>query len=117
MIVDKYRPEDRGEIDRLFRRVFGVAPADASAGRWDWQYGQNPNSTEPHIWIARDEGRIVGQYATMPVRLRVTGQEIDASWEAFFERLTQFLQFATAELGARPVTFREFHKAWTTRAS
>ncbi len=34
----------------------------------------------PQIWIARDEGRIVGQYATMPVKLRVKGQEMDASW-------------------------------------
>ena len=80
MIVDKYRAEDRAEIDALFRRVFGEASADASAARWDWQYRQNPNGSEPHIWIARDEGRVVGQYATMPVRLRVNGQEIDASW-------------------------------------
>jgi GNAT superfamily N-acetyltransferase len=80
VIVDKYRPEDRVEIDGLFRRVFGAARADASAARWDWQYRQNPNATEPHIWIARDDGRIVGQYATMPVRLRVNGEEIDASW-------------------------------------
>jgi GNAT superfamily N-acetyltransferase len=80
VIVDKYRPEDRDEIDALFRRVFGTGPAEASAARWDWQYRQNPNASEPQIWIARDEGRIVGQYATMPVRLRVNGQEIDASW-------------------------------------
>lgn len=80
MIVDKYRPEDRVEVDALFRRVFGAALADASAARWDWQYRQNPHAHEPHIWIARDEGRIVGQYATMPVRLWVAGQEIDASW-------------------------------------
>jgi GNAT superfamily N-acetyltransferase len=80
VIVDKYRPEDRDEVDALFRRVFGAAPADASALRWDWQYRHNPNAREPQIWIARDEGRIVGQYATMPVLLRVNGRDIDASW-------------------------------------
>ena len=80
MIVDKYRPEDRSEIDALFRRVFGEELAEGSAKRWDWQYRQNPNASEPQIWIARDEGRIVGQYATMPVRLHVNGEEIDASW-------------------------------------
>jgi GNAT superfamily N-acetyltransferase len=80
VIVDKYRPDDRAEVDALFRRVFGTASADASAARWDWQYLQNPNAREPQIWIARDDGTIVGQYATMPVRLRVNGQEIDASW-------------------------------------
>lgn len=34
--------------------------------------------------------------------------------KAFLERLTQFLRFAITELGAEPVTFREFHKKWTT---
>ena len=67
-------------MDALFRRVFGSALADASKERWDWQYRQNPNAQEPQIWIARDEGKVVGQYATMPVRLRVNNQEIDASW-------------------------------------
>jgi hypothetical protein len=37
--------------------------------------------------------------------------------EAFLDRLTQFLQFAIAELGAQPATFREFHTAWTTTPS
>ena len=36
-----------------------------------------------------------------------------AELEAFLDRLTQFLRFAMAELGARPVTFREFHAVWT----
>jgi GNAT superfamily N-acetyltransferase len=80
VIVDKYRHEDRTEIDALFRRVFGNAQADASRARWDWQYRLNPNSREPQIWIARDEGKVVGQYATMPVRLKVNAEEIDASW-------------------------------------
>jgi GNAT superfamily N-acetyltransferase len=80
VIVDQYRPEDRPEVNALFRRVFGDSAADASAARWDWQYRQNPNARTPQIWIARDEGRIVGQYATMPVRLRIKGEEIDGSW-------------------------------------
>jgi GNAT superfamily N-acetyltransferase len=80
VIVDQYRPEDRTEVDALFRRVFGATIADASAARWDWQYLRNPNAHSPQIWIARDEGRIVGQYATMPVRLWISGQEIEASW-------------------------------------
>ena len=80
MIVDKYRPEDRGEIDAMFRRVFGTEAADASTARWEWQYRQNPHAGGPEIWIARDAGTIVGQYATMPVRLSLSGREIDASW-------------------------------------
>ncbi len=80
MKVDRYRADDRVEVDALFRRVFGGARADASAERWDWQYVRNPNADGPQIWIARDGGKIVGQYATMPVRLSVAGHEVDASW-------------------------------------
>src|SRR5690242_20695129 len=64
----------------MFRRVFGEKDAAASAARWDWQYRQNPHAPEPQIWIARDNGAIVGQYATMPVRLSLSGREVDASW-------------------------------------
>jgi hypothetical protein len=45
--------------------------ANANKLRWDWQYRHNPNvpSTGPLIWVAREGGAIVGQYACMPVRL------------------------------------------------
>ena len=80
MVVDRYRPGDSAEVNALFRRVFGESAGAASAARWDWQYRQNPNAPVPQIWIARDNGIIVGQYATMPVRLWITGHDIDASW-------------------------------------
>jgi hypothetical protein len=39
-----------------------------------------------------------------------------AELAAFLKRLIGFLEFATNELGAQPVTFREFHRAWTATA-
>ena len=36
--------------------------------------------------------------------------------DAFLGRLTAFLNFATKELGAQPVTLQEFHSAWTPTA-
>jgi GNAT superfamily N-acetyltransferase len=78
--IDRYQPRDRADIDAMYRLVFGNKRADASAQRWEWQYLRNPNSREPQIWVARDNGTVVGQYATMPVRLKVGDAEIDASW-------------------------------------
>lgn len=80
--IDRYRPEDRRQVESLYRRVFGPDAAEASRLRWDWQYKRNPNvpSDGPMIWLAREGTTIVGQYATMPVRLSVNGREIDASW-------------------------------------
>jgi GNAT superfamily N-acetyltransferase len=80
--IDRYRPDDRRAVDALYRRVFGTDAADASRLRWDWQYRRNPNkpSENPEIWLAREGPTIIGQYATMPVRLMVRGEEIYASW-------------------------------------
>jgi hypothetical protein len=80
--IDRYRPDDRRAVEALYRRVFGRDAADASRLRWDWQYRRNPNNPrqEPEIWIAREGPAIVGQYATMPVRLSLGGREVQASW-------------------------------------
>lgn len=81
-VIDSYRPDDREAVDALYRRVFGNDLAESNRLRWQWQYGRNPNNPPngPLIWLAREGPTIVGQYATMPVRLQVAGQEIDAAW-------------------------------------
>jgi GNAT superfamily N-acetyltransferase len=80
--IDRYKPDDRRAVEALYRRVFGHDAAEASRLRWDWQYRRNPNNPghEPEIWIAREGRAIVGQYATMPVKLSVRGEEVQGSW-------------------------------------
>jgi len=80
--INKYRPDDKRAVEALYRRVFGIDAAESSRLRWDWQYRRNPNNPgqEPEIWIAREGTTIVGQYATMPVKLSVKGREVQASW-------------------------------------
>ena len=80
--IDRYRPEDRRAVDALYRRVFGNDAAEASRLRWEWQYRRNPNNPgqEPEIWVAREGPAIVGQYATMPVKVSIGGREAQGSW-------------------------------------
>ncbi len=80
--IERYRPEDRRQVEVLYRRVFGADAAEANRLRWQWQYGQNPGAPagEPVIWVAREGQTVLGQYATMPVRLAVHGTELDAAW-------------------------------------
>jgi GNAT superfamily N-acetyltransferase len=80
--IDRYRAEDRRQVEALYRRVFGSDAADANRLRWEWQYRRNPHapSEGPLIWLAREGTTVVGQYAAMPVRLAVGGHEIDAAW-------------------------------------
>jgi GNAT superfamily N-acetyltransferase len=80
--IDRYRQDDRRAVETLYRRVFGPDAAEANRLRWEWQYRRNPNNPggAPVIWLAREGPTVVGQYATMPVRLQVSGRELDASW-------------------------------------
>jgi GNAT superfamily N-acetyltransferase len=80
--VDGFHPEDERPITAMYRRVFGHDAADANRLRWDWQYTRNPNCPPegPQIWVAREGPMVIGQYATMPVRLVVNGHEVSASW-------------------------------------
>ncbi len=80
--IGHYTPADRQAVDRMYRRVFGPDAADSNKLRWNWQYLHNPNNPggSPEIWIAREGDTVVGQYATMPVRLRAAGHDVCASW-------------------------------------
>jgi GNAT superfamily N-acetyltransferase len=80
--IDRYKPEDRRAVEALYRRVFGHDAAESSRLRWEWQYRRNPNNPghEPEIWIAREGPAIIGQYATMPVKLSLRGREVQGSW-------------------------------------
>jgi hypothetical protein len=80
--IERYRTDDKRAVDALYRRVFGHDAAESSRLRWEWQYRRNPNNPgqEPEIWIAREGPAIVGQYATMPVRLSLAGREVQGSW-------------------------------------
>jgi hypothetical protein len=73
-----------GDADLLFRlygEVFGAELTEGSRRRWDWQYRDNPASPDgPEIWVARDDGKLLGQYASMPVRLWWGGREVRSSW-------------------------------------
>ena len=80
-VVDRRREEDGEELFGLYRDVFGHDMTEASRRRWDWQYRDNPHAAgPPEIWVARQDGRILGQYASMPVRLWWGGREVRASW-------------------------------------
>jgi GNAT superfamily N-acetyltransferase len=80
--VDRRSPGDAEELFRLYAEVFGHELTGASRRRWRWQYLENPETGPegPDIWVARDGGQLLGQYASMPVRLWWGGREVRSSW-------------------------------------
>jgi hypothetical protein len=71
---------DAEELFHLYEEVFGEALTESSRRRWAWQYRQNPAAGVPAIWVARDRDEVLGQYASMPVRLHWGGREVRSSW-------------------------------------
>jgi GNAT superfamily N-acetyltransferase len=82
VLVESRRASDDEEILRLYGEVFGDNQKEASSRRWRWQYLENPHTggNGPVIWVAREGDCLLGQYASMPVRLFWGGREVDASW-------------------------------------
>jgi hypothetical protein len=79
--VSRWKPEQDEEIFRLYGAVFGERLEAASRARWRWQYLENPvGDGSPEIWVARDGAEVLGQYASMPVRLWWGGREVRSSW-------------------------------------
>jgi hypothetical protein len=79
--IERYRPDDHRALDLLYRRVFGHDAAEAYRLRWDWRYRLNPfRRGGAPIWVAREGATVIGQVATIPVRLILRGREIAGAW-------------------------------------
>jgi GNAT superfamily N-acetyltransferase len=80
--VERRAAADDEELFRLYQDVFGNELTENSRKRWLWQYRENPATSAegPEIWVARDGEALLGQYASMPVRLWWGGREVRASW-------------------------------------
>jgi GNAT superfamily N-acetyltransferase len=73
---------EREPLEAMYAEVFGPEAAVRNRARWRWQYDENPHCPPegPEIWVAKENGEVLGQYATMPVRLLVKGEILRASW-------------------------------------
>jgi GNAT superfamily N-acetyltransferase len=68
-------PGDTGALQELFTTVFGV---DRGALHHRWKFEDNPAGPQV-LAVAEDEGRLVGQYALWPMRLRLGDEVVQAA--------------------------------------
>ncbi len=80
--ISRRSDEDRQSLESMYAEVFGADAAKRNRARFRWQYEENPHCPPegPEIWVAREEGVVLGQYATMPIRLLVRGRILRGSW-------------------------------------
>lgn len=82
LTIERRRTGDDQALFEGYREVFGQELTESSRRRWRWQYLESPASDPqgPEIWVAREDGSPLGQYASMPVSLWWDGREVRASW-------------------------------------
>lgn len=68
-----FEQEDQSGIIGLWAAVYPEIERNRWLSRWRWLYEGNPAGLGK-IWIAEHEGRIVGQYSLIPIRLALHGR-------------------------------------------
>lgn len=109
--VRPYRPGDEDALITLFATVFGRS---LNSAVWQWKLKSRPALAE-NVWVAvaADDGRLVGQYAGIPVEIQIDGSRrpavvaVDAMTAPDFRRhgiLTALVQTAHAAWAAAGIT-------------
>ena len=72
--LDRYSPEDAPDSLQLMRKVFGDSEL-ATPAFADWQFQRSPAGAAIGV-LAREAatGRLIGQAATIPVSVRLSGK-------------------------------------------
>ena len=77
-----YEPADRRVLREFQREYFGPNSRQCSEPFCDWLFERNPHRAPgaPVQWICKRDGIVVGQQASIPVRLKAGDREYRASW-------------------------------------
>jgi len=83
VLIRRARVKDWEAIRGFIFEAYGKLACYKDYPRWDWQFVANPFrslSEEVSVWIAEDEGRIVGQIAVQPALIQIDGSEYPGGW-------------------------------------
>ncbi len=76
---------DSEAIRRFIFEAYGKFARFKDARRWNWQFIANPSTTpslsdEVSVWIAEEDGRVVGQIAVQSALIQTDGAEHPGGW-------------------------------------
>ena len=75
--IKQFTVADTDSLLAFLREVYPDDPRKSEPIYWKWHYLENPYTRldDVPLWVLHDEGRIVGQVATIPVALKVGARE------------------------------------------
>ncbi|MBD0324937.1 MAG: GNAT family N-acetyltransferase [Pyrinomonadaceae bacterium] len=80
--IRQFELSDREALLKFLRIAYPDDARKSEPAYWDWHYVQNPQ-TDPRnipLWVVTRGAKIVGQVATIPVKLKVGQEETPAIW-------------------------------------
>ena len=80
--VKAYERKDKSALRAFQRKWFGENAHQSSDVFAEWLFEHNPHRTPTSspLWLCQRDGIVVGQQASIPVRLKVGEQECRAAW-------------------------------------
>jgi acyl carrier protein len=80
--IDGYSPEVEAEAFAFQAQAWPQRRRDLIAPRWRWMFVESARrlGLDPRVWLARDEGRVVGHMGAIPVRLKLGSAERHTAW-------------------------------------
>lgn len=100
MIERRYEENDLQSLLELLRSSYG---GWHDIHYWAWKYERNPHGS-PVVWVAEDEGRIVGCYILNPVKIRIGpvlvkgAQSVDAAVDNAYRGAGIFKRLAVSAI-------------------
>jgi len=74
-VLWKARPFARGDEKALADLYETVLERPFEGAKWEWQFGEAASGSS-HIMFADHDGTLVGQYATVPMRMQIQGERV-----------------------------------------
>ena len=80
--IERYSPDDRRDLEQLYRRTFGHEAVDRLRFLWDWARRNPAAGGQPPYLVVREGPTLIAACPQTPVRLSVLGQSVEGSWSA-----------------------------------
>src|SRR5262245_36004979 len=90
--VSQFRLVDQDALLSFLALAYPDEPRKKEPAFWKWHNLENPHTPMDDIplWIIKSGDRVVGQLATIPVRVKVGSNEVPAIWILDFVILPEY---------------------------
>ena len=81
-VIDQMKMSDKDEVLAFLREVYPTSPRQSDEAFWNWHFPESPycDPNDLPIFLARVDGRLAGQFASLPVEFNANGETVRAIW-------------------------------------